>query len=225
MGNLSASHFERLWLRMAETFGHKWTSNYGHQPNQSWIDGLADMSIDDIKTGLGNLKTWRDDDGWPPTMLQFRELCRPHASPAHTEYVPLLEPKSSWDQRQNAAACAFHELREGALKPEIAERDYRLSDEDRANLEKLDWERIHQSTAQGITQEPRRPLVKLDAPMTGSTGCTCKLTFNGDGFVVKKHTCDYCRAWDKKLTELGVSGASRPVEDKRTGKRKYGKAA
>jgi hypothetical protein len=87
-GNLTPSHFARLWQRMAETFGHQWTSNFGTEPLPGWIDGLADMTVDDIKTGLGNLKTWQAEGGWPPNMLQFRELCRPHSAPAHTAYVP-----------------------------------------------------------------------------------------------------------------------------------------
>lgn len=224
-GNLSPAHFSRLWQRMAETFGHKWTSNYGTAPNQSWVDGLADMTVDDIKMGLANLKTWVDEDGWPPTMLQFRELCRPHAAPAHTQYTPLPAPSSSWEQRQHAATSAFESLREGVLKPEIAERDYQLSDEDRANMEKLDWERIHQATHPPATNEPKRPYIKINAPITGSTGCTCRLTFNGDGYVVQKHTCDYCQAWDKKLTESGVSHSPMPAQDKKPRRRKYGKAA
>lgn len=210
---------------MAEVYGHRWTSSFGAEPNQAWIDALADMTTDDIRTGLVNLKSFASDDGWPPNALQFRELCRPNASAAHTAYTPLPSPKSSWEQRQHAATSAFASLREGALKPEIAERDYQLSDEDRANLEKLDWERIHQASKPSITQEPRRPLVKLDAPMSGSSGCTCPLTPDGKGYVVVKHTCDYCREWDRKLTELGVSATPRPVEEKKAGKRKCRSAA
>lgn len=208
---------------MAETFGHKWTSSYGLDPSPAWKDGMADLTIDEVRAGLSALKDWREE--WPPNLPQFRELCRPLSTAAHTAYKPLPQPKSSWEQRQHVAASALAELREGVLKPEIAARDYRLSDEDRANLEKLDWERIHQATHPPSANEPKRPYIKINAPITGSTGCTCRLTFSGDGYVVDRHTCDYCQAWDKKLTESGVSHSPLPVQDKKPRRRKYGRAA
>jgi hypothetical protein len=208
---------------MVETFGHKWTSSYGLDPSPAWKDGMADLTIDEVRRGLSALKNWREE--WPPTMPQFRDLCRPMSTAAHTDYVPLPQPASSWDVRQDAATAACNSLREGILKPEVAGRDYRLSDEDRANMARLDWERIHPAPGQGITQEPRRPLVKLDAPMSSSTGCTCRMTFNGEGYVVRRHTCDYCLAWDRKLTEAGVSVTPKPVEEKKSGKRRYRRAA
>lgn len=224
-GNLKPSHFVLLWQRMAEVYGHQWTSSFGTTPNHAWIDALADMTTDDIRTGLTNLKSWESDGGWPPNALQFRELCRPYASPAHTMYTPLPQPKSSWDQRQHAAESAFSELREGALKPEITERDYRLSDEDRANIEKLDWERINQATQPSSANEPKLAFVKLNAPMNGSEGCTCHMTFNGDGYVVERHTCPHCQEWDQKLTEAGVSHTPRPHDAKKQARRKYRRVA
>lgn len=56
-------------------------------------------------------------------------------------------------------------------------------------------------------------------------GCTCPTTFDGDRYVVDRHTCPHCRAWHKHMTQLGVSAAPRPAEDKKPSKRKYGKAA
>lgn len=56
-------------------------------------------------------------------------------------------------------------------------------------------------------------------------GCTCPTTFDGSRYVVDRHTCPHCRAWDRKLTELGVSATPRPVEERKPGKRKYRRAA
>ena len=56
-------------------------------------------------------------------------------------------------------------------------------------------------------------------------GCTCPTTFDGDRYVVDRHTCPHCRAWDKHMSELGVSSTPRPVEEKKAGKRKYRSAA
>lgn len=59
------------------------------------------------------------------------------------------------------------------------------------------------------------------------SACTCKTRFNDDTerYVVDRHTCDYCREWDRKLTELGVSSNPRPADNKKPGKRKYRSAA
>jgi hypothetical protein len=212
---------------MAETFGHQWTSNFGTEPLPGWIDGLADMTVDDIKTGLGNLKTWQAEGGWPPNMLQFRELCRPHSAPAHTDYVPLPQPKSPWDVRQHAASAAFSELREGILKPEIAARDYRLSDEDRARLEKLDWERIQLAADgdfEGLSATPQpEPLETLEPE--SPTSCTCKLKqVSANNWERTGKPCAYCMAWDKKLRESGLGNGPRPTESGK-GKRRYRRAA
>lgn len=227
-GGLTASHFERLWTRMAETFGHKWTSNYGIEPNASWVDGLADMSVEDIRTGLSNLKTWRDDEGWPPTLLQFRELCRPHATPAHTAYEPLPAPASSWGHRQDVAAEAMAALREGALKPVMEGRQTGLSEEDRALMEQLDWARIH-ATSEGDyatlaeLDKPEPIQARLPEPMAA---CTCRLerAAANDWYRVGA-ACPACKAWDGKLSAMGLTGERLPVEDKKPRRRRVRQAA
>lgn len=100
--SLSESHFDRLWQRMIEAYGHKWVSNYGLTPNETWKAGLADMSTDEIKRGLIALKNFQDDDGWPPTLLQFVDLCRPRTAPAHEIYKPLAKPPRNPKVVENA---------------------------------------------------------------------------------------------------------------------------
>ena len=227
-GGLTASHFERLWTRMAESFGHKWTSNYGIEPNRSWIDGLADMSAEEIKIGLGNLRTWSNDEGWPPTLLQFRELCRPHATPAHTVYQPLPPPETSWGHRQDVAAGALAALREGALKPAIEGRQTGLSEEDRALVEQLDWARIaavsegdFATLAELDRPEPIR--ARLPEPMAA---CTCRLERSAaNDWVRLGPVCPACKAWDERLSAMGVSGQARPVIVRKPGRPRSRQAA
>lgn len=84
-GNLRESHFDRLWLRMAGTFGHRWTSSYGETPHPAWVDGLSDMSVEDLRLGLEACLSWPGE--WPPSLVQFRRLCRPRVEEAHRFFV------------------------------------------------------------------------------------------------------------------------------------------
>jgi hypothetical protein len=98
---------------MAEVFGHRWVSSFGDEPNQSWIDGLADMTPEDLRFGLSALKGWRDE--WPPNLLQFRALCRPTIEDAHRIYRPALpEPPEAKAAR---TASGLHHL--AALKGKL----------------------------------------------------------------------------------------------------------
>jgi len=63
----------RLWRRMTEIYGHKFTSNFGDQPNESWSRCLSDVSPMKIGAGLNELLTRADP--WPPTAIEFRQLC------------------------------------------------------------------------------------------------------------------------------------------------------
>lgn len=68
-------------------------------------------------------------------------------------------------------------------------------------------------------------IAEQQAWASGIDACTCPTTFDGDRYVVDRHTCPHCRAWHKHMTELGVSATPRPVEEKKAGKRKYRSAA
>lgn len=140
-GSLSESHFERLWQRMADAFGHKWTSSYGYRPNQAWKDGLSDMTTDDIKTGLASLKNWTDDEGWPPTLLQFRDLCKPNSAPAHVFYQRLPSPKSPFEVRKRIATETIAALRKSILVEESKPK-FMLTPAERDLSDSLDWDRI-----------------------------------------------------------------------------------
>lgn len=96
---------------MSETFGHAWVSSFGAEPNAAWIDGLSDLSVDDIKFGLGALKSWKSD--FPPNLIQFRGLCRPTIEEAHKiRKAALPEPDESRARRLEAGRTALSGLRQ-----------------------------------------------------------------------------------------------------------------
>ena len=105
----------RLWLRMVEIYGHKWTSSYGETPNESWIRCLADVEPAQIAKGLNALLARGDE--WPPTAVGFRNLCiEPDAweRQAHKEYRPerLLVDQGAKSKAKEAGEHFFSEMRE-----------------------------------------------------------------------------------------------------------------
>jgi len=92
---------ERLWNRMTQLYGHKWTSSYGEfDQDDTWAMGLADLSLDQIKTGF--VACLDSDEEWPPTLPQFRQLCK-ERKPDVT-YVPQLPHRLSVDQKTTGQA-------------------------------------------------------------------------------------------------------------------------
>lgn len=66
-----------LWIRMAEIYGHRWTSAYGDDPNHgaalTWAKGLQHMTPAQLAHGLSSALS--SVDGWPPTLPEFRAMC------------------------------------------------------------------------------------------------------------------------------------------------------
>ena len=66
-----------LWAAMLATYGHRWASAYGQNPDgvaaATWATGLADLTARQVAAGLRNCLTF--GDGWPPTLPEFRGLC------------------------------------------------------------------------------------------------------------------------------------------------------
>lgn len=91
-GGLTPEHIALLWERMTMIYGHKWTSSYGEKDDGTWRKGLADVSPDQIGTGLERCRT--SDDEWPPTLPIFRSRClvSQYAAPYHRPFPKMIEP-------------------------------------------------------------------------------------------------------------------------------------
>ena len=74
---LPATAARTLWVRMAEIYGHRWTSSYGDNPNEgaalTWAKGLGGMRPQQLADGLRNCIA--SADPWPPTLPEFRAMC------------------------------------------------------------------------------------------------------------------------------------------------------
>jgi hypothetical protein len=54
-------------------YGHRWTSQQGEEPNDTWIRGTYGLTTDQIARGLSQCVNLAHD--WPPTLPEFRKLC------------------------------------------------------------------------------------------------------------------------------------------------------
>lgn len=67
---------ESLWKTMVQTYGHRWTANFGAvpKPDHAWAKHLTGLNSRQLANGLAQLSTM-DNDGWPPSAPQFRTMC------------------------------------------------------------------------------------------------------------------------------------------------------
>lgn len=63
----------KLWIVMSEAYGYKWVKPMGEEPNQTWIEGLRDLTLYQWRTGLITLN--QSTDEWPPSLPEFRRWC------------------------------------------------------------------------------------------------------------------------------------------------------
>ena len=72
---IASNDMATFWARMAQIYGHKWTSSHGLMDEDNiWLIGLSGCSKNQIKLGLNFLVKERSDS-WPPSLPEFREIC------------------------------------------------------------------------------------------------------------------------------------------------------
>lgn len=76
---LSQPLLDKLWLKMVEIYGRRWTGSFGVSADQShaWAATLGGLNGQQIAVGLAALTTTEDEQlrKWPPSAPEFRALC------------------------------------------------------------------------------------------------------------------------------------------------------
>lgn len=74
---LSQAMMDKLWLKMTEMYGHRWTANFGvsADPGHSWATVLKGLTGDQLANGLNALVEKADEFDWPPPANVFRSMC------------------------------------------------------------------------------------------------------------------------------------------------------
>lgn len=68
---------DKLWIKMSEMYGHRWTSNFGVSADMShsWATVLKGITGKQIANGLNVLVEKGDEFDWPPPANVFRAMC------------------------------------------------------------------------------------------------------------------------------------------------------
>lgn len=74
--------FKSIWM-------HKWTSLFTTNEDyeifkDEWGRGLAELTGEEIKKGIDHC---RNNLEWPPTLMEFKNMCRPIITRAYIEWA------------------------------------------------------------------------------------------------------------------------------------------
>lgn len=90
---LSQANLDKLWLKMTELYGNRWTGSFGVSADQShaWAAALGGVSGQLIANGLTALALTQDPQlkKWPPSAPEFRCLCENKTPEAHN--LPTMD--------------------------------------------------------------------------------------------------------------------------------------
>lgn len=132
---LSQTMMDKLWLKMTEMYGHRWTANFGvsADPGHSWATVLKGLTGEQLANGLNALVEKADEFDWPPPANVFRAMCM---------QVPGLPSEAqAWDEaragtyshpavRIAAEATSTYDLHTGSSKDKALrqrfERNYAI---------------------------------------------------------------------------------------------------
>lgn len=94
---------ERIWERMTAMYGHRWVSAHGERDDGTWSAGLGDVTGDEIAHGLSACLS--REDPWPPSLPEFRAMCKPPViRPEHRIVQPQLPPPRNPEKASEAVA-------------------------------------------------------------------------------------------------------------------------
>lgn len=99
--SLAAGLLSNLWERMTHMFGHRWTATFGESATsngaltevaKTWGAGLRGLTGEDIAAGLRSCAASGED--WPPSLPQFRAMCKQTVEPVENAEMYRVQPKA-----------------------------------------------------------------------------------------------------------------------------------
>jgi len=79
MSEESCNRANHFWLKMAEIYGRRFTSDMGDVPNGQWLALFSRLNSKEITRGFTRMLTDKRFLDWPPCVIRFDSLCKPIA--------------------------------------------------------------------------------------------------------------------------------------------------
>lgn len=82
-----------LWAKMGRIYGHRWITSYGECDDGTWLWALRSLTREHLAHGIKTcVKAGKE---WPPTMPEFRAMCRtlPSLTPPENKHLHLPQPQ------------------------------------------------------------------------------------------------------------------------------------
>lgn len=190
---------ERIFDQMLLTYGKKFTDQWGGaDPDKLikfWCAGLAGYAGSEIKRGLSGL----DVREWPPTLPEFKKMCRPSIDPLVAYYEALngLQERLKGDVGTWSHPAIFHAskgLQFDLLNQTYSQIKTRWENALADQLQKGQWDEITKPVlmiATSTTQASKDEAVKALAKIERQAG------------VALEHKTDH-RLWAKKIIKLSA---------------------
>ena len=61
-----------VWMKLQEMYGNSFTKSFGHQPSDTWVNGLALLDKNEVLEALNKLLT--DGHIFPPSLPELLKL-------------------------------------------------------------------------------------------------------------------------------------------------------
>lgn len=192
--------FERMLLDYGKKFADQWEKADMDKLIAHWARELAGYSGAEIKRGLDALATRE----WPPTLPEFKKLCRRPLDPMHAYYEAIAGI-------QARAAGEYGKWSHPAVYWAAMPLAFDLGSQTYSQV-KPRWEAaLNEQLDKGEWAEIPQPMVALPAPGKGKTSreeASQRLRELGAMSVVKDFRGGDSRDWAKKLLEREAAGES-----------------
>jgi hypothetical protein len=90
---ITDEHIAHLWRFMVMFYGYRWLNSYGEADDGTWLTSLHDLTPDQILVGIDTCRLSGKE--WPPTLPEFRAMCRPNTPAYHLPFKKLQKPETN----------------------------------------------------------------------------------------------------------------------------------